>query len=170
MSQRVIILRGPTGSGKTTIARSYRNFKKKIAWLKVDNFKDFFSEDSSSTLKYVNGAAVATLEYLLKQGFSVVVDGVFQDTAAIDESLKVAKENNTPAKVFELDVSLDELKRRDNNREGIKEGFRKPMDDEALIRIYNNLKNNPYPSAIKLDVENTSVEDCKELINKSFEE
>lgn len=168
MSQRIIILRGPTGSGKSTIAKSYRNFDEKIAWLKVDNFKDFFAADASPALEYVNGASVATLDYLLKQGFSVVIDGVFQDTSAIDKAVKVAEENNIPIKVFELELSLEELKSRDLNREGVKEGHRKPMDEETLERIYSTLKNNLYPSAIKLDVESNSVEECKKVINQSF--
>ena len=47
-------------------------------WLKVDNFNDFFAEDSTVVaLKYVNGSAIATLSYLLDNNFSVVIDGVF---------------------------------------------------------------------------------------------
>ncbi len=168
MSQRVIILRGPTGSGKSTIAKSYRDFEGKVAWLKVDNFKDFFAEDASPALEYVNGVAVATFEYLLKQGFSVVADGVFQDTSAIDKAVEIANQNDTPIKVFELELSLDELQKRDQNRAGVKEGLRKPIDEETLERIYNTLRNNPYPSAIKLDVENNSVEDCKNIIDENF--
>lgn len=48
-----------------------RNFERKIVWLKVDNFKDFFADDASIALDYVNGTAIATLEYLLNQEFSV---------------------------------------------------------------------------------------------------
>ncbi len=50
MNQYLVILRGAPGSGKTTLAKSFRNFEEKVAWLKVDNFKDFFAEDATSAL------------------------------------------------------------------------------------------------------------------------
>ncbi len=94
MQQFLIILRGVTASGKSTISKRLRNFEEKTVWLKVDNFKDFFAEDSSNALEFVNGSAIATLDYLLDQGFSVVMDGVFQDTKAIDDAVNLAKSKN----------------------------------------------------------------------------
>jgi len=167
--QRVIILRGTPASGKTTIAKKFRNFEEKVAWLKVDNFKDFFADDSSAALEYVNGAAVATLRYLLDKGFSVVMDGVFQDTAAIDEALKVAESKNVTAKVFELQVSLDTLLDRDKIREGVPEGLRPPLGGETITKIFNKLKENPYPESIPLDTEKNTLDQCIELISKEFE-
>lgn len=168
MAQRLIILRGAPASGKTNIAKKFRNFDKKIAWLKVDNFKDFFADDASSALSYVNGSAIATLAYLLKNGFSVVMDGIFQDTSAIDQAIKVAGGNNIPAKVFELTVSLGTLLERDKFREGVPQGLRPPMGYEAISRISNNLQDNSYPGAIKLDTEKNSIEKCTEIIKDSF--
>lgn len=75
--QKLIIIRGAPASGKSTIAKKLRDFKKKIVWLKVDNFKDFFSEDGTLGLEYANEAAVVTLKYLLNQGFSVIMEGIF---------------------------------------------------------------------------------------------
>ena len=67
----------------------------------------------------MNGSAIATLGYLLSQGFSVVVDGVFQNTTAVDNALQFAKEKNIPARVFELTASLEMLLKRDNQRKGV---------------------------------------------------
>lgn len=167
--QRLIILRGASGSGKSTIAKSYRNFEERFAWLKVDNFKDFFAEDSSVALDYVNGAAVTTLRYLLEQGFSVVMEGIFQNTEAINEALEVSSILNVSSKVFELDASLDTLKRRDLKREGVPEGLRKPLGEATITRLYNILKENPYPNAIKLNTEELSLEECKRLIDETFD-
>ena len=168
MSQRVIILRGAPSSGKSTIAKSYRNFEEKTVWLKVDNFKDFFAEDASAALSFVNGSAVATLEYLLKEGFSVVMEGIFQDTKAIDDAVKIAKKHNIPCKVFELEISLETLNSRDITREGVPEGLRKPLGEETITKIYQVLKNNPHSGAIKLDTENNNLEECKKIINNAF--
>ena len=169
MTQKVIILRGAPASGKTTLAKSYRNFDKKVAWLKVDNFKDFFAEDATSALEFVNGSASATLEYLLNQGFSVVVDGIFQDTRAIDEMLSIANRKSIAVKVFELSVSLETLNQRDNQREGVPEGLRKPLGADAITQIYSTLKSNSYPNSIQLDTEHNSIDKCKIIIDKTFE-
>jgi predicted kinase len=168
MSQRVIVLRGTPASGKTTIARSYRNFDEKVAWLKVDNFKDFFAEDSSIALEYVNGSAIATLTYLLESGFSVVMDGVFQDTDAIQKAVEVCNKLQIVVKVFELEVSLETLKKRDLERDGVPQGLREPLGDEKIEQIYTKLKNNPYSEAITLNTEENNLEKCKEIIDELF--
>lgn len=168
MKQKVIILRGAPASGKTTIAKSYRDFDKKIAWLKVDNFKDFFAEDASEALDYVNGSAIATLKYLLENGFSIVIDGIFQDTTAIDDAISICHELNIPVKVFELKVSLNTLKERDSIREGVREGLKKPLGDETVEKIYNTLSASPYQGAVVLNTEENNIKECKEIINNSF--
>jgi predicted ABC-type ATPase len=103
--QKVIILRGVTASGKSTIAKSYRDFEKRIAWLKVDNFKDFFAADSTPALEYVNGSSVATLQYLLEQGFSVVMEGVFQKTDAIVKAVETCGVPTEGATINETHVA-----------------------------------------------------------------
>ncbi len=47
MTQFLVIIRGAPASGKSSIAKKLRNYSKKVAWLKVDNFKDFFSGEPS---------------------------------------------------------------------------------------------------------------------------
>jgi chloramphenicol 3-O-phosphotransferase len=160
MNQFLIILRGTPASGKTTIARTMRNFENKIVWLKVDNFKDFFAEDSSIALKFVNGSAVATMSYLFDEGFSVVMDGVFQDTSAITDAVKIASERNIKNIVYEIECSLESLQERDRTREGVKEGFRKPLGDETIESIYKILKDSPYSNAQTINTENKTIEEC----------
>ncbi len=164
MKQFLVILRGVTASGKSTISKRLRNFEEKIVWLKVDNFKDFFAEDSSTALEFVNGSAIATLSYLLDQGFSVVMDGVFQDTKAIDEALSVAKTKNIKTIVYKIKCSLDKILERDRTREGIKEGHRKALGDKTITQIYEKLESNPYPNSQPLNTESLSVDQCIEKI------
>lgn len=168
MDQRLIILRGAPASGKSTIAKKIRNFEEKMVWLKVDAFKDFFAVDADPALDFVNGAANATLAYLLDNGFSVVAEGVFQKIEYIDSLVNTAKSENIPYKVFELEVSLKTLKQRDRVREGVPQGLRPSLGDGVMGRIYGIIKDNPHPQAIKMDAENYSIEECIEIINKSF--
>ncbi len=168
MQQFLIILRGVTASGKSTISKRLRNFEEKTVWLKVDNFKDFFAENSSSALEFVHGSAVATLGYLLDQGFSVVMDGVFQDTKAIDDAVNLAKSKNVKSIVYQIKCSLQAILERDRTREGIKEGLRKPLGDETITLIYQRLGNNPYPNSQLLNTEHLSVDQCIEKIKSDL--
>lgn len=164
MSQFLVVLRGAPASGKTTISKKLRNFEKRIAWLKVDNFKDFFSDDSSEALEYVNGSATATLKYLLDQGFSIVMDGVFQDTKEIDEVVNYAKGTGIKNIVYQIQCPLEVLKERDRNREGVREGFRKPLGDDVITKIYETLESNIYPNCLPLDTEHLTIDECVDKI------
>lgn len=164
--QKLIIIRGVPASGKSTIVKALRNFGNKIVWLKVDNFKDFFSEDGTLGLEYANEAAIATLDYLLSQGFSVVMEGIFQDTSYIFKAVKVAKNKRIPYKVYQIKCSLSVLQERDRTRPGIKEGCRKPLGDDVIARIYKILEDSPYPDALILDTEKLTLENCIDVFEK----
>jgi len=166
--QKLIILRGTPSSGKSTIAKKLRDFEQKIAWLKVDNFKDFFDEDASSALQYVNELAIATLKYLFDQGFSVIMEGVFQDQKYITLATEVAKKKDIQYKVYELECSLKTLLKRDRNRAGVKEGYRKPLGNEVIIHLFNILKENSWEGAEKLNTEQLSLEECVEVVKKEL--
>jgi len=161
LKQFLVIIRGAPASGKTTIAKQLRNFEKKIVWLKVDNFKDFFSGEASLVeQKYVDECALTVLEYLLNNGFSVVMEKIFFDPFIIPQAVKLAEKKKIKVKVFQIRCSLVVLEERDRTRPGIKEGCRKPLGDEVIERIYNQLERTFYPGAIALDTENKSLKEC----------
>ena len=162
MNQRVIVLRGTPASGKSTIAKSYRNFEEKFAWIKVDNFKDFFADDSTPALEYVNGSAIATLEYLLDQGFSVIIEGVFQNPRTMEIAFSASVSRGIPCMIFELETPLDVLKQRDNERSG-------KVGAEVIERIYHTLKETQRTDSIKLDTADNSLDECRKIIDQSFE-
>lgn len=166
MNQTLIILRGAPASGKSSIARALRNFDKKVAWLKVDNFKPFFADDASGALEYVNGSSIATLDYLLANGFSVVMEGVFQNPACIEDALAIAKSKNISAHAYDLRCSLETLLERDQNRDEVKSGYSKPVDYSVLEKIHNTLQSNPSKDAEIFDVEDKSLNECIEFFQK----
>jgi len=168
MNQFLVIIRGAPASGKTTIAKKMRNFDERVAWLKVDNFKDFFSEDPAGATKYVDGSAIATLEYLLNQGFSVIMEKIFLDPVAITTAVEMAKNINIPVKVFQIKCSLQTLQERDKTRPGVREGCRKPLGDEVIAGMHQKLEETFYEGAVVLDTEKMSVEECAQVISESF--
>ena len=168
---KLIILRGAPSSGKSTIAKKLKNFKQRIAWLKVDNFKPFFADsvsDENDAVDYVNQAAISTLQYLLSQGFSVVMEGIFQNPEYISSATEVAKKKNIQFKVYELKCPLKILQYRDKNRPGVREGCRKPLGNETIANLYKVIEKRAWNGAEKLDTEKLSLEECVELLKKEL--
>lgn len=155
-------------SGKSTIAKRYRSFKNKTIWLKIDNFKDFFDILDSEVRVFIHDAANISLEYFLKEGFSVVMEGIFQNPDYVQQAVDIANKYNIPCKVFQTKVSLKTLQARDKVREGVPEGCRKPLGDEEIAKIFTVLEENSYPDAIILDTENKTIDECIAFIDKQF--
>lgn len=169
MKQILIILRGAPSSGKSTIAENLRDYKKKIVWLKVDNFKPFFAESADSILDDVNKIALTVLKYLLDQRFSVVMEGVFQNPAYIQEAVNIAKQKNVTVFVYELKCSVKILQERDKTRHGVKEGCRRPLGNFVIENLSRIIEKNPFKKAAKIDTEGTSLNECIQLIRKNFD-
>lgn len=168
MKQTLVILRGAPSSGKSTIAKSLRNYEKKITWLKVDNFKPFFAESTDLILNDVNKTALNSLSYLLDHKFSVVMEGVFQNPVYIQEAVNIAKQKNIFFIVYELKCSVNILQERDKTRPGVKEGCRRPLGDFVINNLSKIIETNPFETAIKLDTENNSFDECIKLLKKNF--
>lgn len=169
MKQFLVIIRGAPASGKTTIAKKFVNYEKKIVWLKVDNFKPFFGE--KSLLKHQNDVdrcALATLKYLLDSQFSVVMEKIFYDPTIIPLAMDEAQKRDIKVAVFQIKCSLKTLQDRDKNRPGIKEGCRQPMGNNAIERIYHQLEKTYYPGAITLNTDDLSENQCVSMIKNQL--
>lgn len=169
MEQFLAIIRGAPASGKTTIAKKFRDYSKKIVWLKVDNFKDFFSPDASlEEQRDVDETALASLCHLLDKGFSVIMEKIFYDPFIILPSIEEAKKRNIKVKVFQIICKDEILIERDSNREGVKEGCRKPMGEVSIKNISHHLNQTSIPGAVILDTGRISVEECVLKINEEL--
>lgn len=169
MKQILVVLRGAPSSGKSTIAKSLRDYEKKIAWLKVDNFKPFFAESNDLILDDVNKTAITVLNYLLDKKFSVIMEGIFQNPTYIQEAVNLARQKNIPSVVYELKCSLETLQKRDKARPGVREGYRKPLGDFVINNLSDIIKKNPFKGALQLDTENLSLAECIDVIKKNFD-
>jgi len=169
MTQFLVIIRGAPASGKTTIAKKMRNYEKKVAWLKVDNFKEFFAGIATlNEQRHVDEVALSALTYLLDNKFSVVMEKIFHDPYIIPLAIKEAEKRGVNTKVFQIYCPLSILQKRDRVRDGVKEGCRKPMGDKVIEMIHNQLEKTYYSEAIKLDTGQLSIEQCVDKINKEL--
>lgn len=116
MKQVLVILRGASATGKSTIAGKLRNFDKKIVWLKTDNFKPFFSNNEERALDDVMDACLATLNYLLDTGYSVIYEGIFKRPEYAQKAMELGRSKNIATVIYQLSCSLDVLKERDKTK------------------------------------------------------
>lgn len=169
MTQKLVILRGASCSGKTTIAESLRDYDAKVAWISIDNFKRIFSNFQDSALDDVNKSAVVALKDILDRKFSVIIDGIFKKPEHIHALIAEGKTRNIPIIVYQLDCSLETLKMRDKSRKGVKEGWFPPLGDELIEGLYNKVVENPIEGTIHLDTEKLSIDECLKTVKKNFE-
>ncbi len=169
MNQFLVIIRGAPASGKTTLAKSLRNFDEGIVWLKVDNFKDFFSDEAKlREQKFVDECALSALKYLLNQGFSVVMEKIFYDPFIIPLATNEAQQLGIKVLVFQITCSSKTLLMRDRARPGVKEGCRKPLRKDTIEKIQNHLDETFLPQAIILDTEKFTIEECVNIVRSKL--
>lgn len=140
-----------------------------MIWLKVDNFKDFFDILDAAAMAFVHTNATTAPEYFLKEGFSVAMEGVFQNPDYAQQAVDIAKIYEIPCSTFQLKVRLAVLQQRDKVRPGVAQGCRKPLGNEVIAGIYTALEENPYPNAVVVDAEKMSVEECVSFIPNSLQ-
>jgi len=169
MAQKLVILRGTSCSGKTTIAEVVRNYDAKVVWISIDNFKRIFSNFHDAALDDVNKSAVVAIQDILDRGFSVIIDGIFKKQEHIQAIIEVARTKNIPYIIYQLDCSLETLKLRDKSRKGVKEGWFPPLGDELIASLYNTVVENPVEGAICLDTEMITLAECIKIVKKNFQ-
>lgn len=158
MNQKLIIVRGPACSGKTTICRELRNFDEKIAWISVDRVKEIYSNFENRTLDEVHKSVNALLADLLDRGYIVVVDGIFKQENYYLDLVKIADNKKVPHVIYQLECSLPTLLKRDKSREGAK--IWGPLGDDLVTSIYNTVQKNPIDGANILNTEELTLEEC----------
>lgn len=168
MNQKIVIVRGTSCTGKTTICKEIRDFDKKIAWVSIDKIKNIFSDYEDRAMDEVNDAAVFTIKHILDKNYSVIVDGIFKNLKHYEDIIKLAKAKNIPVATYQLECSLETLKKRDRERDGVKQGLWPPMGVELIESLYRKVVENPIEGVTKINTEEKSPEECIEIIRQSF--
>lgn len=115
--QKIIIIRGNSGSGKTTIARRIRDeLSQKVMFLEQDvlrrdmlRLKDNERDSVSALIEYLAG-------YAKDNGYDVVLDGILSH-GKYGEMLNNLIKSFGISYVYYLDIPFDETLRRHNTRQ-----------------------------------------------------
>jgi deoxyadenosine/deoxycytidine kinase len=116
--QKIIIIDGPVGAGKTTLSRILHYKFKRTALLSVDHIKwlvsDFAKTKKEETI--ANDIVLGMCASYFKYGFSVILERSFLYPGIINPFLKLARKNHIAALVYQLEASRKILMARVRRR------------------------------------------------------
>jgi len=118
-STRLIVLRGPSASGKTTAALALRPLLgPKTALIHQDYFRRELLHGDDKLERSADAAAIiiATARQALDRGYNVILDGIFNLRDYADALEDLASDHAGITRVYAFDVPLDETIRRHATR------------------------------------------------------
>jgi len=150
-----VIIRGPAGVGKTTIAKKLGE-RLNADVVSIDNILEVLGLDkvegeciSEKNFLKANKHAIPSIKKILKEGGIIILEGNFYHKTQLDNLLKNLKHKNL---VFTLKAGLDECIKRDKTR--------KELGEEGIKAVHSLVSKFDY--GIVLNTDNKSEE---EVIN-----
>jgi len=169
---KVVIIRGPPGSGKSTISKEVgKMLKDPVIVLNKDAFINGLVTFNTEKIDQDKIFTIPMLESALKEKINVIIDGIYGGDKGADKIIRVekyAKKNNAKFYVFNLNCSLKTSFKRIDTRKGhiVPGEFKK----EERIKWYNYVYENKYKKLIQIDTENLSQEQTINFILKRIGE
>lgn len=139
--KRAIILRGPSGTGKSTVGNLLKQSIQGSVHIDVDLLKHMISFESSETRSSIaHNVTLFFLKQLVRAGYStVIIDEIFRKDF-FDQVTGVLKKYKLPVQSFFLMAEEADLIRRDRGRIG------KTKGRQTIQRLYEEIV--PFPEDI----------------------
>jgi len=168
----LIILDGPMGSGKSTVAQLLqKRIKEKTALISLDKLKRIVSDyklDSYEHLSLASKAGASMTNLYLKEGISTIVEKAFTRKEFLESFVTLIK---TKSKIFiyqievPFDIGLSRVKERERLRE--KRLLPKNKLKGKVTRNYSNYNQFKYSKAKSFD---SSKLTPRQITNKILKE
>jgi predicted kinase len=114
---RLIVVRGNSGSGKSTVARQLREaYGRGVAWVSQDLIRRTILTEKDRPGGANIGLIDLVARYSLDNGYHVVLDGIFYADRYETMLAGLARDHLGVSRFYYLDVSLDETFRRHATR------------------------------------------------------
>lgn len=115
---KMLVLKGCPAAGKSTFAREFIKDKKDWIIVNRDSIRRMFGEYWEPAREaLVKNTEYQTIELALKYDWNVIVDDSNLNPFTIKELNEIALKNHADIEFKKFDVPLDELLKRDKNRE-----------------------------------------------------
>lgn len=159
---KLIILNGPSGAGKTTVAKILWRKMERTALIDLDQVKwlisDYQSDDHDLGLSGSIGLNMT--EGFLGGGLNVIVEKAFCKNEYMKPYLDLAEKLGIPYYIFNIEASLETLVTRAKDR-SLKEGRR--FNEEKTARIYAEYLDNKIETKT-FDSENNTSEEIANML------
>ena len=114
---RLVVLRGNSGSGKSTVARALRGaYGRGLAWVSQDLIRRTILMEKDQPGGVNVGLIDQVTRYALDHGYHVVLDGILSADRYGTMLAGLRRDHLGPSCFYYLDVSLDETLRRHGTR------------------------------------------------------
>jgi predicted kinase len=114
---RLIVVRGNSGSGKSTVARALREaYGSGVAWVSQDLIRRNILKEKDRPDGVNIGLIDVIARYSLDNGYHVVLDGIFYADRYETMVAGLARDHLGMSRFYYLDVSLEETFRRHATR------------------------------------------------------
>lgn len=114
---RLVVLRGNSGAGKSTVARALREaYGRGVAWVSQDLIRRTILMEPDRPGAANIGLIDQVARYSLDRGYHVVLDGIFYTDRYEPMLADLHRDHLGPSRFYYLDVSMDETLRRHATR------------------------------------------------------
>ena len=164
--KKLIILNGPAGAGKTTIARAVWKKIPRTAVISLDEIKWLISDYKSNSfdLNLASKVGLAMSEVYLENKINVIIEKAFCDYKYVEPFVNLAKKTKSKLLIYNLEAPLDIIKKRALKRPKTNIKHNKPpLKLSKVLRLYNYYNKGKFPVKRTFD---TSKLSQRKIVNQ----
>jgi len=167
--QFLLLIDGPMGGGKSTVAELLKGRLEKVLFTGLDRLKWSIAgfDRSPEENRLVAHLVEAITRTALKDGISVCVEQGFLRAEYIEPFIRIAKELNVEILIYQIEAPKDVLIDRLSSRKTPAEA-KTPISTERIVQNLNTYFDNKYSQAKIIDSQKLSPEQIVEIILKDL--
>lgn len=162
--QKLIIIRGNSGSGKSTVAEKLREaLGGKVAIVGLDTLRrSILKEPDQLENTDVIGLIEQTVTYGLEKGYTVIIEGILSKPKYREVLIKLMRSTSCKSSIFYIDVSIEETFERHKTKP-----IANDVTEEQLRSWYQPKNYLDVPGEIIVG-EKSTLEETVDLIQRSI--
>ena len=163
--QKLVIIRGNSGSGKSAVAERLREeLDGKVAIVNLDTLRrSILKEPDELDNTDIIGLIEQTVTYCLSKDYTVIVEGILSKPKYKDMLMKLVDNADCDSHIYYIDVSLEKTLKRHKTKPIANE-----VTDEQLTSWYQPKNYLDVPGEMIID-ESSTLEDTLKLIKEKIQ-